>query len=74
MFAMIVVIMPAIIEGREILDAEVIRPVSDPFSKEGGIAVLKGNVAPDAGPPGSPAHRASRRATSPATPSSSRPG
>ena len=35
------------IEGREILDAEVIRPVSDPFSKEGGIAVLKGNVAPD---------------------------
>ena len=35
------------IEGREILDAEVIRPVSDPFSKEGGIAVLKGNLAPD---------------------------
>lgn len=30
------------IEGREILDAEVIRPVSDPFSKEGGIAVLQG--------------------------------
>lgn len=35
------------IKGREILDTEVIRPVSDPFSKEGGIAVLKGNVAPD---------------------------
>ena len=28
-------------------DPEVIRPVSDPYSKTGGIAVLKGNIAPD---------------------------
>lgn len=27
-------------------DAEVIRPVNDPFAKEGGIAVLKGTLAP----------------------------
>ena len=26
---------------------EIIRPLSDPFSKTGGIAVLKGNLAPD---------------------------
>lgn len=35
------------IEGCEIKDTEVIRPVSDPYSKTGGIAVLKGNLAPD---------------------------
>ena len=29
------------------LDPAVIRPVSDPFSKTGGIAVLKGNLAPN---------------------------
>ena len=28
-------------------DKAVIRPVEDPYSKSGGIAVLKGNVAPD---------------------------
>ena len=28
-------------------DEEVIRPVSNPFSKTGGLAVLKGNIAPD---------------------------
>ena len=28
-------------------NTEVIRPLSDPFSKTGGIAVLKGNLAPD---------------------------
>ena len=28
-------------------DPEVIRPVSDPYSSTGGIAVLKGNIAPD---------------------------
>jgi len=27
-------------------DREVIRPLSDPFSKDGGIAVLRGNLAP----------------------------
>ncbi|MGP1612266.1 MAG: dihydroxy-acid dehydratase [Catonella sp.] len=28
-------------------DEEIIRPVSNPFSKTGGLAVLKGNLAPD---------------------------
>ena len=28
-------------------DEEIIRPLSNPFSKTGGIAVLKGNLAPD---------------------------
>jgi dihydroxy-acid dehydratase len=31
------------------LDPEVIRPIDNPFSKTGGIAVLKGNLAPDTG-------------------------
>ena len=35
------------IEGCENLDASVIRPVENPYSKTGGIAVLKGNLAPD---------------------------
>ena len=30
-------------------DPEVIRPVENPYSKTGGIAVLKGNLAPDGG-------------------------
>lgn len=30
-------------------DTEVIRSIDDPFMKEGGIAVLKGNIAPDTG-------------------------
>jgi dihydroxy-acid dehydratase len=30
-------------------DTEVIRPIDDPFMQEGGIAVLKGNIAPDTG-------------------------
>ncbi len=29
------------------LDLEVIRPVENPYSKTGGIAVLRGNIAPD---------------------------
>ena len=33
------------IEGFEGADGEIIRPVSDPYSKTGGIAVLKGNIA-----------------------------
>jgi dihydroxy-acid dehydratase len=28
-------------------DGEIIRPLASPFAKEGGIAVLKGNLAPD---------------------------
>ena len=35
------------IKGCEIKNTEIIRPVSDPYSKTGGIAVLKGNLAPD---------------------------
>ena len=31
------------------LDPEVIRPIDNPFMAEGGIAVLKGNIAPDTG-------------------------
>lgn len=31
----------------EVTDPEVLRPISDPFHKEGGIAVLKGNIAPE---------------------------
>lgn len=30
-------------------DTKIIRPVEDPFMNEGGIAVLKGNIAPDTG-------------------------
>ncbi|EPR40881.1 Dihydroxy-acid dehydratase [Desulfovibrio sp. X2] len=30
-----------------VVDHEVVRPVSDPYSKHGGIAVLRGNLAPD---------------------------
>ncbi len=30
-------------------DTEVIRPIDDPYTKDGGIAVLKGNIAPDSG-------------------------
>lgn len=30
-------------------DPETIRPVDNPYSKDGGIAVLKGNIAPDSG-------------------------
>ncbi len=34
------------IEGAEVLDREVIRPLSSPVHREGGIAVLRGNLAP----------------------------
>ena len=37
------------IKGCEILDKEVIRPLSNPFSETGGLAALKGNLAPDSG-------------------------
>ena len=30
-------------------DPEVIRPIDNPYSETGGIAVLKGNIAPDSG-------------------------
>lgn len=35
------------IEGCEIKNTEIIRTVENPYSKTGGIAVLKGNLAPD---------------------------
>lgn len=35
------------ISGAACLDPGVIRPISNPFSKTGGIAVLRGNLAPD---------------------------
>lgn len=35
------------IQGREIRNTDVIRTVENPYSKTGGIAVLKGNLAPD---------------------------
>jgi dihydroxy-acid dehydratase len=35
------------IAGREVLDAAVIRPLSDPVSRGGTLAVLRGNLAPD---------------------------
>lgn len=35
------------IAGKEILDTDVIRPIHNPYSQKGGIAVLKGNLAPE---------------------------
>ena len=35
------------IAGSRNLDHEVIRPIENPYSENGGIAVLKGNLAPD---------------------------
>jgi dihydroxy-acid dehydratase len=35
------------LEGREVLDAEVIRPLSRPVSSGGALAVLRGNLAPN---------------------------
>ena len=35
------------IEKIEVLDYDVIRSVDNPYSKTGGIAVLRGNLAPD---------------------------
>jgi len=35
------------IKNANVLDREVIRPLKNPYSKEGGIAVLRGNLAPD---------------------------
>lgn len=35
------------LEGVENLDPELIRPVENPYSQDGGIAVLKGNLAPE---------------------------
>ena len=37
------------IKGVENKDPEVLRPLDNPYSKTGGLAVLKGNLAPDGG-------------------------
>jgi dihydroxy-acid dehydratase len=37
------------IKGCANLDPEVIRPIDNPYSEIGGIAILKGNLAPDSG-------------------------
>ena len=36
-----------IAEDGEVSDDDVIRPLDNPYKKEGGIAILKGNIAPD---------------------------
>ncbi len=36
-----------IASGGEVYDSEVLRPLSNPFHREGGIAVLKGSLAPN---------------------------
>jgi len=35
------------LEGVEVLDADVIHPLDNPYSKTGGLAILFGNLAPD---------------------------
>lgn len=35
------------VKGRRILDTKVVHTIAEPYSKEGGIAVLRGNIAPD---------------------------
>jgi dihydroxy-acid dehydratase len=35
------------LKSANILDDEVIRPLGNPYTKEGGIAILRGNLAPD---------------------------
>ena len=54
--------------GKMLLDEEVIRPLDNPFHDEGGIAILRGNLAPDSAvvkqsgvPEGMLAHRGPAR-------------
>jgi dihydroxy-acid dehydratase len=35
------------LKGAAVLNRDVIRPLNNPYSKEGGIAILRGNLAPD---------------------------
>jgi dihydroxy-acid dehydratase len=55
------------IEHAEIKDSRVIRPTDDPYSEQGGLSVLFGNLAPDgaviktAGVSGKPQHRGPAR-------------
>jgi dihydroxy-acid dehydratase len=36
-----------VVESAHVLDEEVIRPLDKPFHREGGIAILRGNLAPE---------------------------
>lgn len=36
-----------VLKGHEVLDYNIIRPIDEPYSASGGIAVLRGNLAPD---------------------------
>jgi dihydroxy-acid dehydratase len=35
------------LKGAAVLNSDVIRPLNNPYSKQGGIAILRGNLAPD---------------------------
>ena len=35
------------LQGRGVFDSDVIRPLDNPYSKDGGLAILRGNLAPD---------------------------
>jgi dihydroxy-acid dehydratase len=35
------------LKGAAVLNSDVIRPLNNPYSKEGGITILRGNLAPD---------------------------
>ena len=35
------------LKGAAVLNSDVIRPLNNPYTKEGGIAILRGNLAPD---------------------------
>ncbi len=37
------------VSGAEVINAEIIRPLDNPVHKEGGVAILKGNLAPKGG-------------------------
>jgi dihydroxy-acid dehydratase len=37
----------SLVEGRRTLNPEVLRPVNDPYMPTGGLAILKGNLAPE---------------------------
>jgi dihydroxy-acid dehydratase len=37
------------LQGIRVIDADVIRPFNNPYHREGGIAILRGNLAPDGG-------------------------
>ena len=35
------------LQGMEVIDKTVVRPIDNPYHREGGIAILRGNLAPD---------------------------